>query len=319
LAAVLATRLAPVALNGAMQSDDAAAAADSRDAAFQSFLNSLRPRAIRAGVRTATLDNVLPTLSFNPRVISFDRTQPGGNPNAPAAAIPAFAPYKATHVDQSRIDRGRARYGQLSSRLQRVQAETGVPGPIMMAIYGHETNYGSVVGDFDLLRSLASLAFEGRRRELFTAEFIATLKLLDSGIPRQTLKGSWAGATGYPQFLPSMYLRMARDGDGDGRKDIWNSEPDALASIGNYSPMPAGNRACPGAWRCACRRASTGRPCAHVSPRRAARASMIATAPGAPSANGGNWACSRSAIRCPPTASRRRCSSPTAPARPRIF
>jgi lytic murein transglycosylase len=103
-----------------------------------------------------------------------------------------------------------------------------------MAIYGHETGYGTYVGDFDLPRSLATLAYEGRRRELFTREFIATLQLIERGIPRSRLKGSWAGATGYPQFLPSMYMRLAIDGDGDGRVDIWTSEADALASIGNY-------------------------------------------------------------------------------------
>jgi lytic murein transglycosylase len=109
-----------------------------------------------------------------------------------------------------------------------------VPESIMMAIYGHETGYGTFTGDFDLLRSLASLAYEGRRRDLFTHELIATMLLLQRGIPRAELKGSWAGATGYPQFLPSMYMRLAVDGDGDGRIDIWRSEPDALASIGNY-------------------------------------------------------------------------------------
>jgi membrane-bound lytic murein transglycosylase B len=103
-----------------------------------------------------------------------------------------------------------------------------------MAIYGHETSYGAVTGDFDLANSLATLAYEGRRRQLFADEFIATLRLMDRGYPRSQLKGSWAGATGYPQFLPSMFLRLGVDGDGDGRSDIWRSQADALASIGNY-------------------------------------------------------------------------------------
>jgi lytic murein transglycosylase len=110
----------------------------------------------------------------------------------------------------------------------------GVEPTVMLAIFGHETSYGAVTGNFDLLNSLASLAYEGRRRELFTDEFIATLKLMDRGYPRSQLKGSWAGATGYPQFLPSVYLRVAADGDGDGRANIWTSQADALASIGNY-------------------------------------------------------------------------------------
>ncbi len=118
--------------------------------------------------------------------------------------------------------------------LARVEQETGVPESIMVAIWGHETNYGAFTGNFDLANSLATLAFDGRRRELFAGEFIATLKMLDRGYPREQLKGSWAGATGYPQFLPSVYIRLARDGDGDGRADIWRSEADALASIANY-------------------------------------------------------------------------------------
>ena len=202
---------------------------------FHAFLDGLRPRAMRAGVSAATLDAVLPTLSFNPRVIQLDQGQPGGNPAAGASpAISPFAPYARRHVDADRIGRGRTRYRDLRPKLAAVERRTGVPESIMLAIYGHETGYGTFTGDFDLLRSLATLAYEGRRRELFTAEFIATLQLLERGIPRAKLKGSWAGATGYPQFLPSMYMRLGADGDGDGRVDIWSSEADALASIGNY-------------------------------------------------------------------------------------
>lgn len=198
---------------------------------FSLFTQQLRAQAAAEGVSSATLDQIIPNLTFLPRVIELDRAQPGG---APGTAIPRFAPYRARHVDAARIERGRARYLALRPLLLRVETETGVPEEIMMAIYGHETNYGSFTGNFDLLNSLASLAYEGRRRDLFTAEFIATAKLMDRGYPRSKLKGSWAGATGYPQFLPSMYLRVARDGDGDGRPDIWSSEPDALASIANY-------------------------------------------------------------------------------------
>jgi membrane-bound lytic murein transglycosylase B len=207
---------------------------DAQASGFRGFLQTLRPRAIAAGVSGATFDSVIPTLDFNQRVIDLDRSQPGGDPNAAASAIPRFAPYRRAHVDADRIGRGRARYQSLRPQLARVEARTGVPESIMLAIYGHETSYGAGTGNFDLLRSFATLAYEGRRRELFSDEFIATLLLLQRGIPRETLKGSWAGATGYPQFLPSMYLRLGVDGDGDGKVDIWHSEPDALASIGNY-------------------------------------------------------------------------------------
>ena len=90
-----------------------------------------------------------------------------------------------------------------------------------MAICGHETSYGTVTGSIDLLQALASLGYYGRRREFFESEFIAALKLIDQGVPRWRLKGSWAGATGYPQFMPSVALRLRADGDGDGYADIW--------------------------------------------------------------------------------------------------
>ena len=226
--------LAAAAAPGSAVLAPAPAVAQNEDSGFQSYLSTLRAQAQRAGVSRATLDSVIPTLTFNARVIALDRDQPGGNPNAASAPIPNFAPYRAQHVDAPRINRGRAKYQALRGHLSRIERETGVPESIMVAIYGHETSYGSVLGDFDLLRALATLAYEGRRRDLFAGEFIAALKMIDQGVPRSRLVGSWAGATGYPQFLPSVYLRMARDGDGDGRKDIWTSEADALASIANY-------------------------------------------------------------------------------------
>lgn len=201
------------------------------DVAFRSYLESLRPKARAMGIRDATLNGVFPTLTPNPRVIALDQNQPGGGAYSP---IPNFEPYRVKHVDAARISRGRTAYQANRARLARIEAETGVPEEIMVAIYGHETNYGSYTGDFDLIRSLATLAYEGRRRSLFEPELLATLKMLDNGVPRSRLVGSWAGATGYPQFLPSVYLRLGKDGDGDGRVDIWNSEADALASIANY-------------------------------------------------------------------------------------
>jgi lytic murein transglycosylase len=201
------------------------------DGGFQAYLQSLRPKARAMGIRDSTINAVFPTLTINPRVVQLDQSQPGGGIDSP---IPNFAPYRQQHVDAARIGRGRTAYQANRSQLARIESETGVPESIMVAIYGHETNYGSYVGDFDLLRSLATLAHEGRRRALFEPEFLAALKIVDQGVPRSKLVGSWAGAMGYPQFLPSVYLRVARDGDGDGKADIWSSEADALASIANY-------------------------------------------------------------------------------------
>lgn len=198
---------------------------------FQAYLSSLRPKARSMGISDATMDSVFPTLLPNPRVVALDQAQPGGGFDSP---IPNFEPYRLQHVDAARISRGRQAWQVNRGKLAQIEKQTGVPEAVMVAIYGHESNYGAFAGDFDLLRSLATLAYEGRRRALFEPEFLATLKMLDGGVPRARLIGSWAGATGYPQFLPTVYLRAARDGDGDGRADIWTSEADALASIANY-------------------------------------------------------------------------------------
>lgn len=198
---------------------------------FQSYLSSLRQKAQAMGIRDQTFSAAIAGLTPNPRVITLDRGQPGG---AIGTAIPPFEPYRRQHVDSQRISRGKTAYSLNRGRLAAIERETGVPEEIMVAIYGHETNYGAFVGSFDLIRSLATLAHEGRRRALFEPELLAAIKMLDNGIPRSRLVGSYAGATGYPQFLPSVYLSTARDADGDGRADIWTSEADALASIGNY-------------------------------------------------------------------------------------
>jgi lytic murein transglycosylase len=199
--------------------------------AFSQYLQSVRTRAEREGVSKATLDRVMPTLTYLPRVVQLDRGQPETPGNA---AIPDFEPYRLKHVDAARINRGRAKYRELRPLLQRIENETGVPEEMMIAIYGHETNYGAVMGNFHAPDALASLAFEGRRRELFEAELVAVLKMIDRGVPSYAITGSWAGALGRPQFLPSVYLRLARDGDGDGYADIWKSEIDAMTSIANY-------------------------------------------------------------------------------------
>ncbi|GAA0482095.1 lytic murein transglycosylase [Parasphingorhabdus litoris] len=198
---------------------------------FDNYMQQVGRKALQQGVSQRTLDRVLPGLTYNPRVIQLDQSQPGGRPNS---AIPPFAPYKRRHVDAARINGGKAKYRQLISKLAEVERETGVPGPMIMAIYGHETNYGRITGNFDIPRALATLAYEGRRRTLFEAEFLAVLKMIDNGVPQSAMKGSWAGAMGKPQFLPSVYLKLAKDGSGDGYADIWNSEFDAVASIANY-------------------------------------------------------------------------------------
>lgn len=202
------------------------------EAGFQAYLPQLRAQAQAAGVSQRTLDQIFPTLQFSSRTVELDRAQPGGTAGNPA--IPPFAPYARQHVTPALISRGQQRYADNIGRLNEIGRRYGVDPSVLVAIWGKETSYGTVTGDFDLLNSLASLAYEGRRRQLFADEFIATLKMYERGFPRSQLKGSWAGATGHPQFLPTVYLRLAVDGDGDGRADIWRNHVDALASIANY-------------------------------------------------------------------------------------
>lgn len=199
---------------------------------FDAYRQRLTYIARAGGISEATIASIIPYLQLNSRVMRLDRGQPGAVGNT--SYTPPFAPYRREHVNADLIRRGQSRYSSLWPWLSRVEQRTGVPASVMMAIYGHETSYGAVTGGFDVIEALASLAYEGRRRPLFESEFVAGLKLIDMGIPRWRLKGSYAGATGYPQFMPSTVIRLRADGDGDGKAEIWSNQVDGLASIGNY-------------------------------------------------------------------------------------
>jgi membrane-bound lytic murein transglycosylase B len=199
---------------------------------FEAYKARLTYIARAGGIREATIASVIPYLRVSNSAIRLDRGQPGAIGNT--SYTPPFEPYRRRHVSADLIRRGQSRYASLWPWLSRIEQRTGVPASVMMAIYGHETSYGAVTGNFDILEALASLAWEGRRRALFEREFVAGLKLLDMGIPRWRLKGSYAGATGYPQFMPSTVIRLRADGDGDGQSEIWSNQVDGLASIGNY-------------------------------------------------------------------------------------
>lgn len=204
---------------------------EAQSTSFDVYLELLKARARSEGVSEATLRRMTVGLTPNGRVIELDKGQPG---SGTSSGYPRLAPYIATHVDGMRIAGGRRMYGETRSLARNIEQQYGVPAEIITAIWGHETNYGSYTGNFDLSRSLATLAWEGRRRELFSAEWVALMKVADKGYSRDRLQGSWAGAFGNPQFLPSVYLRLATDGDGDGSADIFSNRADTLASIANY-------------------------------------------------------------------------------------
>jgi lytic murein transglycosylase len=192
----------------------------------------LSQMARQQGVREATIQSNVPGLTVNQRVIALERTEPVAQTSG--GVVGALAPYLRSHVTASLIRRGRDNYGENYTALRRLDGQYGVDPAVLMAIWGLETSYGTVTGSTDLLQALASLGYYGRRRDFFEAEFVAALKLMDQGVPRWRLKGSWAGATGYPQFMPTVALRLRADGDGDGYSDIWANELDGLASIATY-------------------------------------------------------------------------------------
>lgn len=206
--------------------------ADTQQAAgFAGYLAGVAERARREGVSQRTIDLVLPSLGFDESVAALDRRFA---PTPPGQSFPSFGPEMAKRINGVKIRQGRQVYADEAARLTAIEQQTGVPGSIMVSIFGHETSYGTIMGSTDLPRALATLAYEGRRRDLFERELIAVLKMIDMGVPRNVLRGSYAGAFGYPQFLPSVYLKLAKDGDGDGKAEIWSSRADAFASIANY-------------------------------------------------------------------------------------
>jgi lytic murein transglycosylase len=209
-----------------------AASADETQPEFSVWLADYRAAAMARGVSPATLDAVLTGLQPNPRVISLDRSQPDtSTPSAPAS----FAAYLARRLDGPRIAAGKTAAARVAAPLAGIEARHGVPGAILLGIWGMETSYGRITGNLPVAQSLATLAWDGRRAELFTRELDAVLEITEKSLARpDQLRGSWAGAMGQPQFLPSSYLSYAIDGDGDGKADIWASEPDTLASIANY-------------------------------------------------------------------------------------
>ena len=203
------------------------------NASFDAYLRDVATRARQQGISQRAIDQVLGGLTVNNRVIALDRDNLR-SPTTNTTGFSPLAPYLRSHNTPARIDGGVAALRRLGPLAAEVERTYGVPAQIVVAIWGHETAYGAVRGSFDLPQALASLAWEGRRRDLFEPELLATMKMVDQGVPRSSLVGSYAGAFGNPQFLPTVYLNLAVDGDRDGDRDIWNSDADTLHSVANY-------------------------------------------------------------------------------------
>ncbi len=201
------------------------------EAGFADWLAGFRKQAIVDGLPASAVDAVTADLHYEPRVVDLDRAQPDDSAWQPSV----FSSYLDKHLTTVQIARGRAVAAELGPTLATIAAKTGVPGGIILGIWGMESNYGAVTGSFDVPRALASLAYDGRRRALFSRELEAAIRIVADGrASRAQLRGSWAGAMGQPQFLPSSFLAHATDGSGDGRADIWTSRADVAASIAAY-------------------------------------------------------------------------------------
>ena len=192
-----------------------------------SCLNSLRSEASKQGISTKTFDQAVAGFEPDPDVIKAYEFQP-------EFRTPIWD-YVAGLVDQERVEDGRARLKQWQRELAQIEQQYGVDRHVIVAVWGVESNFGRIQGRRELVRSLVTLVCANKRKPFFTGELMATLRIIQSGdIAQDALVGSWAGAFGQTQFMPTTYQRLAVDFDGDGKRDIVQSVPDALASTANY-------------------------------------------------------------------------------------
>ena len=201
--------------------------APSADRAFADFIASLWPMAEPLGVSRRTFDRAFAGVRFDPRVVAETKRQA-------EFALP-IGDYVASAVSSDRIERGRLKAQAVASWLGKAKTIYGVDPAIVLGVWGLETDFGAASGNFDVVRSLASLAFVRFRDDYFRDELLAALAILEEGdVARRGLVGSWAGATGQTQFMPSSFLTYAVDFEGHERRDVWRSAPDALGSTANY-------------------------------------------------------------------------------------
>ena len=196
-------------------------------ASFQSFLDAVWRDAAARGIKRETFDGALAGVTPDPAVLAAKRQQPEyGKP---------FGAYLASLASPARLQAGLRKSAQWDGTLRAVEKKFGVDRSILVSIWGIESSFGEGDDRWDIFRSLATLAHAGFQHPLFRDELLSALKMLqEAHVPRRQFVGSWAGAMGQAQFLPSSYLTYAVAFDGDGRADIWRSVPDALASIANY-------------------------------------------------------------------------------------
>jgi membrane-bound lytic murein transglycosylase B len=194
---------------------------------FAAFVDGVRADALARGVSAATVEQALTGLEPSPTVIDRDRSQ--------AEVLLSVDQYVSRRLTRPFVRTAKEMAAKHRALLGRVNAEYGVPPRIVVAVWGLESNFGRFSGVRPTVQALATLAWEGRRGAFFRGELLDALEIVDKGyIGLESMRGSWAGAMGQTQFMPSSYLKWAQDFDGDGRRDIWRSEHDIFASIANY-------------------------------------------------------------------------------------
>jgi membrane-bound lytic murein transglycosylase B len=219
---IFATPLAPAA------TPQATRAALPRPAAFDAWLAGFRGRAIAQGIRAEVVDRAISPIGFAQDSLDRERNQP-------EFSRPIWA-YLDSAVSDTRIENGRAMLREHARLLDAIERRYGVPREIVVAVWGLESSYGRLRGRTPIIESLATLAFTGRRQNFYEPQLIAALQIIQAGdVAPEGMTGSWAGAMGHTQFIPTSYLAYAVDFDGDGRRDIWSDDPaDSLASTAAY-------------------------------------------------------------------------------------
>lgn len=201
--------------------------ASAEPASFTQWLQGVENEAIARGTPKASVKSAIKTIRFMPKVIELDRAQP--------EFIHTFLTYYNNHVSPSRIKDGQKKLRYYRTLLHRLEQQYGIPKAYLVAFWGLETNYGHFQGNLHTLSALATLAYEGRRADFFRGQLLDALQVINQhNINARYLKGSWAGAFGHMQFMPSTFLKFAVDGDGNKKIDLKRSIPDALHSAGNY-------------------------------------------------------------------------------------
>ena len=217
---------ASAALFGALLAGGAMAQEEGAES-FAEWRDGVRSEALELGIGAATFDAAFADVEPIPRVIELDRSQP--------EVTLTFDQYVERVVPESRVAKGRKLLAEHRALLEPIGRKYGVPPRFIVALWGIETNFGQYLGGFPVIASLATLAYDGRRSAYFRQELLHALRILEDGhVTTDAMMGSWAGAMGQSQFMPSSFVNYAVDHDGDGKRDIWGTQGDVFASAANY-------------------------------------------------------------------------------------